>query len=75
MLNFKFWLQEDAGEVGGTYQNDELLQSRVDSKRLARVNMKDVSPNNAECNFLGFCPKHHKKRHGHRVNRDIPEEV
>jgi hypothetical protein len=73
MLSFKIWLQEDAGETVGTYQNDELLQSAgINSKRLAKVAPKELSPNNAECNFLGRCEK---KRHGYRVNKDIPEEV
>lgn len=72
MKTFVQWLNEDAGETVSTYYNDELLQSRVNSKSLARVNQKDMTTGHAERNFL---TGRSKKRHAHRVHRDRPEEV
>jgi hypothetical protein len=72
MLHFKKWLQEDAGEVVGTYYNDELLQSRVRSKSLATVNKPDLSGDRAKCKFLGICDN---KKAKDKVNKFVPEEL
>ena len=62
MISFMKWLYEDNGAVAGTYQNDELLQSRVNSKYLAVVNKKDMVDKTAECLFAGMCEKKPKKK-------------
>lgn len=72
MLEFRKWLQEDAGQVVGTYYNDELLQSRVKSKSLATVNKPDMSNDKAKCKFLGVC---NDKKTKDKVNKFVPEEL
>lgn len=72
MMLFKQWLKEDAGETVGTYYNDELLQSRVKSKSLAKVNEPEMTSGHAERNFLRGGKR---KTHAYRVNKDKLEEV
>lgn len=72
MKSFSAWLKEDAGEVVGTYYNDELLQSRVGSKSLARVNSPEMSNDVAKCNFLGDCPNKKGKK---KLNKHKPVEL
>lgn len=57
MRTFRQWLESEAGQVTGNYQNDELMQSMVGSKYLATVNSKVKVPKTANCLFLGDCPK------------------
>jgi hypothetical protein len=63
MKSFSQWLSEsEAGQVTGNYQNDEIMQTMVGSKYLARVNTNVKVPKTADCMFLGICPKGPRKR-------------
>ena len=64
MISFKQWFQESYyGQVVQTnYVNDEFMQTRVNSGRMARVALKDMSNNKADCNYLKVgCKKSDKK--------------
>jgi hypothetical protein len=64
MISFKKWLQESSyGQVYSTLNvNDEFMQTRVNSGRMARVAFKDMSDDKANCNYLKVdCKKRSKK--------------
>lgn len=64
MKSFSQWIKESYyGQIIHTnYVNDEFMQTRVNSNRMARVAFKDMSPNKADCKYLKIgCKKANTK--------------
>lgn len=64
MKSFGEWLKETYyGHIIHTnFDNDEFMQTRVNSNRLARVAFKDMSPDKANCKYLKIgCKKGDQK--------------
>lgn len=62
MITFRRWLSEYAGQVVNTnFNNDEFLQTRVNSKSYERVATIEKSPDKANCNYLKVGCKKDKK--------------